>query len=146
MSSAKFIITEPQPTVEAGHYTHSGRGGAGNTFKMTSTSSSRSSLKPVASASTSKYSSKKFYSGIGGAGNAHGAEERATMSFDEDFDRARVREAQTAGHVGVGGAGNVYRRPGATSSSGGSRRSSHESTSSGAGFWGRLSSSSFNRH
>jgi len=136
--SSKYTITEPHPTVEAGHYTHSGRGGAGNTFKASSGASA------ATRAVKAPRSGKKFYSGIGGAGNAHHGNERAPMSFDEEFVRAKVRDSAEAGHVGIGGAGNVFRRGSDSSESGSERRSSHESSSTG--FWGRLSSSSFARH
>lgn len=140
--SSKILIAEPHPTVQAGNYTHAGRGGAGNTFRVSSSGTSSSS-RPV---KVSRSSGKKFYSGIGGAGNVHGADERAALNLGEEFDRARVRDSAPAGHVGVGGAGNVYRKHRAgPSESTGSPRTSHESQSSSAGFWGRISTSS-HRH
>ena len=133
--SSKVTITEPHPTVPIGSYTHSGRGGAGNTFRASESpsSTSRSAKAPR--------SSRAFYSGIGGAGNAHRAGERAVLNFDEEFDRARVRDSATATHVGVGGAGNVFRKAGSSVSSGSSVHSSQSLTGS-HGFWGRKSSSS----
>src|SRR6187549_2661973 len=81
------------------------------------------------------------HSGRGGAGNAHRADERAVLNFDEEFDRARVRDSATATHVGVGGAGNVFRKTGSSVSDGSSVRSSHSLTGNHS-FWGRKSSSS----
>jgi hypothetical protein len=142
--SSQILISEPHPTIAAGTYTHSGRGGAGNTFRATSSSSSKTASAPrPARAPTS---SRKFYSGIGGAGNIHKPEERAAMNLGEEFERAKHRDAAERTHVGVGGAGNVYRRHGASSESSGSLRSSADSTASTSHFWGRISSSSFGRH
>jgi hypothetical protein len=148
MSASNYMIAEPHPTVTAGSYTHSGRGGAGNTFRATP-STAAPAPKASVKATTASRSSRKFYSGIGGAGNVHRPEERATMNFDEEFDRAKVRDAAPSVHVGVGGAGNVFRRSSGSSESGSdsgsSHRASHDSSSSTAGFWGRLSTSSW-RH
>ncbi|CAI0650251.1 unnamed protein product, partial [Colletotrichum noveboracense] len=75
-------------------------------------------------------SARRFYSGIGGAGNAHSATERPVISFDEDFDRQQVRDRAVVGHVGIGGAGNVSRRKGSDASSVLSEESSASSGSS----------------
>lgn len=142
---ASYLITEPHPTILQNTYTHSGRGGAGNTFRAPATTAPSgvpTQVKPV------KTSSTRFYSGRGGAGNARAASDRPVLNFDEEFVRADSREkAQTIGHVGRGGAGNYYT---GSSSSGGStkderRDSASTDGSTRSGFFGRLSSS-FSRH
>ncbi|KAG7101065.1 Cytochrome b5 like protein [Verticillium longisporum] len=55
-------------------------------------------------------STRRFYSGIGGAGNVHAAGERPAVSFEEEIARARAREKSGVGRVGIGGAGNIFRR------------------------------------
>ncbi|KAK5662735.1 hypothetical protein OQA88_6142 [Cercophora sp. LCS_1] len=133
-----FTITEPHPTVPKNSYVHSGRGGAGNFFRAPQTTSPAGVPTPATSAAPS--SSTRFYSGRGGAGNVHSAAERQTISFDEEFQRAEVREkTATITHVGRGGAGNVFS---SSSTKGESSRRDSESTtgSTKSGFWGRLSS------
>ncbi|KAK4152814.1 hypothetical protein C8A00DRAFT_34489 [Chaetomidium leptoderma] len=121
-----YTITEPHPTVPQNSYTHSGRGGLGNFFRAPATtspsgvpmavaaaaaprtSSSTTSPTTTSSSSSSSSSTRRFYSGRGGAGNAHTASERPVLSFDEEFTRAEVREkTATLSHVGRGGAGNT---------------------------------------
>jgi len=134
-----LTITEPHPTVAKNSYTHSGRGGAGNFFRAPAVSASSgipSKIVPVASSTTTR-----FYSGRGGAGNARAAAERPVLNFDEEFNRAEIREkAATITHVGRGGAGNVFSTDALTTSSKKDRR---DSTSTGgsirSGFWSRLS-------
>lgn len=113
-----YTITEPHPTVAQNTYIHAGRGGAGNHFRAPQTTSPRgvpTTLPPLASttsgatAASSASSSGRFYSGRGGAGNAHSQAERPVLSFEDEFSRAdrRDKERRSAGyHVGRGGAGN----------------------------------------
>ncbi len=152
-----YTITEPHPTVATNSFTHSGRGGLGNTFRAPATTSPSGipSVARVASG-TSSGSTGRFYSGRGGAGNAHVAAERATLSFDEELSRAEVREKKvTKTFAGRGGAGNIFSTTNApkkerkhSSGSVHSTSSRRDSTSTDgsvrSGFMGRLSST-FNR-
>jgi hypothetical protein len=133
-------ITEPHPTVPKNSYTHSGRGGAGNFFRAPETTAPTGVPSRVADVPKTKTTSTRFYSGRGGAGNIHSVAERQAISFDEEFQRAEVREkTATITHVGRGGAGNVYST--LTSSGSSTRRDSASTTGSErSGFWGRLSS------
>lgn len=132
----RLTITEPHPTVPQNSYTHSGRGGAGNYFRAPKTT-------PAAgvptTASTASPSTGRFYSGRGGAGNAHASTQRPTMSFEELYKVQSHIEEKPQGHVGRGGAGNVYNtRKGSDAAS---HRSSFSSTDSSksSGFLARLS-------
>jgi hypothetical protein len=148
---AAYTITEPHPTVPKNSYTHSGRGGAGNFFRAPATTSpsgvptrtvSNTTTTPTASSSSSR-----FYSGRGGAGNAHLAGERPVLSFDEEFTRAEVREKTARlSHVGRGGAGNIFSIGSGTSSKATAEKERRDSSSttdstrsSAGGFWGRIS-------
>ncbi|KAH8821164.1 hypothetical protein F5884DRAFT_76893 [Xylogone sp. PMI_703] len=144
-----YRVTEPHPTVTTNHYTHSGRGGAGNTFRAPQTTRG-----PDATGPASHFkdgipfnSNARFSSGRGGAGNVHYNRERTIFSFDEELQRQTTREMKekqggSTWHVGRGGAGNLMVagsksaiRKGSMSSS-----SSEESTGSArSGFLGRLS-------
>ncbi|KAK3296845.1 uncharacterized protein B0H64DRAFT_110836 [Chaetomium fimeti] len=156
-----YTITEPHPTVPQNSYTHSGRGGLGNFFRAPATTSPSGVPTPstTTTATTSTTSStRRFYSGRGGAGNARAA---PALAFDEDELARRESATATAmvGHVGRGGAGNVFyssssaaavakdagvddagealgRRDSASTE--GSARSS--ASSSLAGLWGRVKS------
>ncbi|KAK0636305.1 hypothetical protein B0T17DRAFT_481857 [Bombardia bombarda] len=137
-----ITITEPHPTVPKNSYTHSGRGGAGNFFRAPATTAPTGIPTKTAAAPTT--TTARFYSGRGGAGNAHAAVERPLLSFDEEFNRAEVREkAATLSHVGRGGAGNIFSsthdikkdRKQSTSSR---RDSSSTSGSVRSGFWNHL--------
>lgn len=134
-----YSITEPHPTVPKNSYMHSGRGGAGNFFRAPQTTAPTGVPTPAATSTTS---SSRFYSGRGGAGNVHSASERQTISFDEEFQRAEVREkTATITHVGRGGAGNVFSSLGGSKEGSSTRRDSESTTgSTKSGFWGRLSS------
>lgn len=147
-----YTITEPHPTVPQNTYTHSGRGGLGNFFRAPATTSPSGVPTPASTASGA--STRRFYSGRGGAGNAHAAGERPVLSFDEEFTRAEVREkTSTISHVGRGGAGNIF----SSSSSGSARKTSgdgdsllsrHDSASTqgstgsrrSTSLWGRIAS------
>lgn len=105
-----YTITEPHPT--ARNYIHSGRGGAGNTFKAPKTSNPRTASGPASRFEGGlPETSTKFSSGRGGAGNIHHTSEKQPFSFDDELDRQRTREKKlkssgAAYHVGRGGAGN----------------------------------------
>ncbi|KAF4837134.1 hypothetical protein CGCTS75_v001390 [Colletotrichum tropicale] len=126
---SQIFVTEPHPTVVPNTYIYSGRGGAGNIFKAPVTTPATGVTTPLKPVSANN-SARRFYSGIGGAGNAHSATERPVISFDEDFDRQQVRDRAVVGHVGIGGAGNVSRRKGSDASSVLSEESSASSGSS----------------
>ncbi|KAK3903139.1 hypothetical protein C8A05DRAFT_43581 [Staphylotrichum tortipilum] len=142
-----YTITEPHPTVAQNSYTHSGRGGLGNFFRAPATTSPSGVPTSAASTSSSNSSARRFYSGRGGAGNAHSTAERPVLSFDEEFTRAEVREkTATMSHVGRGGAGNIFsssnsKKNEADGESLGRRDSASTSGSSkSSGFWGRVRS------
>jgi hypothetical protein len=158
-----YTLREPHPTVAQNSYTHSGRGGAGNFFRAPITTSAAGVSTTYAPATTTTSSSSssagRFYSGRGGAGNAHKVSERHAMNFDEEYALADARDRrQSTGHVGRGGAGNVYgvaesvaaKKKRKHSSGADSVASSRDSESiagseRSAGFWGRLSGTSL-RH
>jgi hypothetical protein len=115
-----YIITESSPKTTT--FIRAGRGGAGNIRAHTSSSSnaqpSSSSSRHVLSALSLARSARRFYSGIGGAGNAHAADERPPLNLDDDFRRAAARDHATrVCHTGIGGAGNVFRRKASDASS-----------------------------
>ncbi|EGY13612.1 hypothetical protein HYQ45_005188 [Verticillium longisporum] len=128
-TSSNLLVTTPRPTAAPNTRIHTGRGGAGNTFRAApSKTSSSSPVSGSAAASASapaaassagpstartagpSSSTRRFYSGIGGAGNVHAAGERPAVSFEEEIARARAREKSGVGRVGIGGAGNIFRR------------------------------------
>lgn len=115
-----YIITEPMPTTTT--YMRSGRGGAGNTFRVPSgprqpptqviSTDAPASASASAAAAASSQQPRRYHSGIGGAGNVHMTSEKPTLSLDERFRRMVAREQHaTVGRCGIGGAGNVYRKP-----------------------------------
>lgn len=166
----RYTITEPHPTVAKNTYVHAGRGGAGNHFRApqtTSPSGVPTALAPTTTASTSASGAssassvaapRRFYSGRGGAGNAHSHAERPVLSFEDEFSRADKRERSAAlgsgYHVGRGGAGNFASSSSSTAptapsfmtgkksrtGSGSSVASSESSGSVGSGILRRLSS------
>ncbi|KAH9907000.1 hypothetical protein F4778DRAFT_608454 [Xylariomycetidae sp. FL2044] len=155
----RFTINEPHPTVEKNTYVHAGRGGAGNHFRapVTTPPSGISSTLPTTPTTTTTPSGR-FYSGRGGAGNAHVSTRRPTLSFDEEYRRQAHMEQKPIGHVGRGGAGNVYTSSSSSSSmttnsrkaSDASSQHSDQSSSSSigslrSGFLTRLSET-FSRH
>ncbi|EAQ85839.1 hypothetical protein CHGG_07092 [Chaetomium globosum CBS 148.51] len=155
-----YTITEPHPTVPQDSYTHSGRGGLGNFFRAPATTSPSGVPTPSHTTKTTSNNSsntpRRFYSGRGGAGNAHQAHtSAATPSFDEEFALRESALTTVVGHVGRGGAGNVFSSSGSkggatdggvmlsrrdSASTEGSARSEASSSSSLAGFWGRVKS------
>lgn len=130
-----YIVTEPSPSTT--NYIRSGRGGAGNIVRASKSSSTSHSI----STSSSSASARRFFSGIGGAGNAHEASERPALSLDEEYNRAAARDLSSVGHCGIGGAGNIYRRK---TSDAASSCSSSSSMSTKSKLWARVSDS-FNR-
>jgi hypothetical protein len=131
-----YTINEPHPTVSVNAPVHYGRGGAGNMLRAPVTTPAAGVAIP---ASPPKSSSTRFYSGRGGAGNAHKSAERHALSFDEEYQSALAHEkAAATGHTGRGGAGNVFHSSGSESAA--SRRDSASTNGSQrSGFWGRLS-------
>ncbi|KAH8596460.1 hypothetical protein B0O99DRAFT_510560 [Bisporella sp. PMI_857] len=106
-----YRVTEPHPNVQQNMYTHSGRGGAGNTFKAPKTTHGPSAHGPASLfGSYLPQTSSKFSSGRGGAGNIHPSSEKATFSFDDELERQATRDKKlkegAVYHVGRGGAGN----------------------------------------
>ncbi|KAM3546368.1 hypothetical protein ARSEF1564_000643 [Beauveria bassiana] len=100
-------------------YVLTGRGGAGNTHRLTSTatsskpatsSSSSSSSVPAITASSS--TPRIVSSGVGGAGNMRaldpGARSSAAHDLQLDVRRAAARDRHPVGYAGRGGAGNAY--------------------------------------
>ncbi|KAI1432095.1 hypothetical protein GGR50DRAFT_627406 [Xylaria sp. CBS 124048] len=137
-----FTITEPHPTVRQNTYTHAGRGGAGNYFRAPVTTPS--SGVPTESVSLPP-STSNFYSGRGGAGNAHVSKNRPVMSFDEEFKLLNQAEQSRIGYVGRGGAGNIYDAATPSRARKGSDGASANSSSSSGSLLGRVSSA-FSRH
>ncbi|KAK4121433.1 hypothetical protein N657DRAFT_657980 [Parathielavia appendiculata] len=142
-----YTITEPHPTVLQNSFTHSGRGGRGNFFRAPATTSP--SGVPTPATRTTSASTRNYFTGRGGAGNAHAAGERPVLSFDEEYSRAEVREKTAIfGYAGRGGAGNIFHETSSkksdvdgeelaradSASSGGSSRSGSN------GFWDRVRS------
>lgn len=139
-----YSVTEPHPTVKK--YVHSGRGGAGNTFRAPKTSEGSTARGPASFFETglpASSSSSKFSSGRGGAGNIHNSSERAIFSFDEELERQNTRERKmkegAVWHVGRGGAGNWTTSRPESSSRKDSTSSAGSDSSTRSGFFGRLS-------
>ncbi|CAM1500567.1 Fc.00g097290.m01.CDS01 [Cosmosporella sp. VM-42] len=130
-----YIVTEPSPSTTS--FVRSGRGGAGNISRV----SNKTHTKSTSHSATATAPSRRFFSGIGGAGNVHAASERPALSLDEEFDRAQAREKTNTGHCGIGGAGNVFHRKGSDARS---DVSSSSSLSSKSKLWSRVSGT-FNR-
>lgn len=148
---AYYTTTEPHPTVAQNAYTSSGRGGAGNIFRAPVTTTPAASGVPTGTHQSSSSNSGRFFSGRGGAGNAHVAgSERPVIWLEEEYlaRAADARDKRTSpagavvGFVGRGGAGNAVvvaggdraeARKGSDASSRGSDASSVRS-----GFWARL--------
>ncbi|KAF5609485.1 uncharacterized protein FSUBG_3959 [Fusarium subglutinans] len=137
-----YILTEPSPSTNV--FVRSGRGGYGNISRASkdtpsSSSSNSSSNRTVVTSSTTTTTtpSRRFFSGIGGAGNVHRASEQPSVSLDDEYDRIAARDQMAAGHVGIGGAGNVFHRK---DSDAGSDASDSSSMSSKSKLWARVSS------
>ena len=124
-----YTLVEPAPTTLPNHYTHTGRGGAGNMYKPSSfpnpnalsrTGTALSGLsKTSTSSSLSKSSTsstappKRVSAGRGGAGNIRLPKEEEPFSFAEEV-RVQMRREERGEKwiVGRGGAGNYARREG----------------------------------
>jgi len=138
---ARIQVVEPHPT--ANGFIHSGRGGAGNTFKAPKTTNGATAHGPASQFEAGLPApNSKFSSGRGGAGNIRKSTERAAFSFDEELDRQTTREKKlkqgAVYHVGRGGAGNwTSSKP--ASSRKDSSSSEGSDASSRSGFFGRLS-------
>ena len=148
-----YTITEPHPTVPQNSYTHSGRGGLGNFFRAPATTSPSGVPTPLTTIASNSSSAsarpRAFYSGRGGAGNAHAAAERPVLSFDEEFTRAETRDkSATVGYMGRGGAGNYSSSKKKTGEDGSSMTridsasTAGSGSSSRSGFLGRIFSHS----
>ncbi|KAK2595446.1 hypothetical protein QQS21_006856 [Conoideocrella luteorostrata] len=139
---SKYLVTEPSPSTSS--YVRCGRGGAGNTFRASSKPTT-TTISSSSSANNSASSSRRFFSGIGGAGNAHAAAElpSVTASLDDAVRHAAARDNASVGYCGRGGAGNIYRRKDsdASSSSASSAGSVKSNLSSTAKLWNRVSGS-----
>jgi hypothetical protein len=100
-----FQVTEGSPIHSAGDYYHTGRGGAGNYRRLTSSTALSTAPLPVPPTS----SSPVFFGGRGGAGNVKPKTERAMFSFDEELERDRLFHEHHAPvySIGRGGAGNI---------------------------------------
>ena len=136
--SSTYSVTEPHPNVS--RYTHSGRGGAGNTFKAGQISSGATARGPASLfGGIIPQTSSRFSSGRGGAGNIKPVSEKAIFSFDEELERQSSREKKLAEgaiyHVGRGGAGNWA----SISPSSSRKDSSSSDESTRSGFFSRLS-------
>ncbi|KAH0492132.1 hypothetical protein TgHK011_007096 [Trichoderma gracile] len=125
----KYIFTESAPSQTT--YFRSGRGGAGNTFRTssalpstaTSTASSSTATTSTTTTQPRHLPNQRFFSGIGGAGNVHQANELQSALL-ESLETSPPLGNPERGHVGRGGAGNVY------GSSGGGRRKTSDAGSS----------------
>lgn len=126
-----YTVTEPSPSTTT--YVRSGRGGYGNVVRAPTSQH----ISNVQSVSSVNLPSRRFFSGIGGAGNVHQASERPVISLDEEYSRIAARDQASAGHCGIGGAGNVYRRKASDASS---QASDASSMSSKSKLWARVSS------
>jgi hypothetical protein len=138
---SRYSITEPHPTTSK--FVHSGRGGAGNTFRAPKTTKGATACGPASLFETGlPDGSSKFSSGRGGAGNIHPSSEKAIFSFDEELERQSSRERKmkegATYHIGRGGAGNFAQTKPASGRKD-SSSSGDSNTSSRSGFFGRLS-------
>jgi len=139
---SQYSITEPHPT--ANKYVHSGRGGAGNTFRTPKSTEGSTARGPASFVEGGlPASSSKFASGRGGAGNIHHIAERPIFSFDEELERQNTRERKmkegAVWHVGRGGAGNWTTGQSESSPRKDSTSSTGSDASARSGFFGRLS-------
>jgi len=107
-SPGSYALVEPHPHTTA-PYVHTARGGAGNTFKATSSTNSFTIPATIPRKSLEHKQPNTFKSGRGGAGNVHQSSERAIFSFDEELERQMRQQEFMAPvyHVGRGGAGNT---------------------------------------
>jgi len=104
-----YRITEPHPTVLPNQRLHTGRGGAGNTYRVSPTSTLAQTTSNNTTSSTSSTASK-FSSGRGGAGNIHPISDAAPFTF-ADLESEHTDHTQGVWHTGRGGAGNTAAPP-----------------------------------
>lgn len=136
-----YVFTESAPSQTS--YFRSGRGGAGNTFRTSTLTPTSSSSSASSSSAQRQLPNQRFFSGIGGAGNVHQADQ---------LQPALLRSLETPGnqnplrgHVGRGGAGNVYGRKPSDASSVSSAGSNASSVSEKAKMWASRVSGTFSR-
>jgi hypothetical protein len=103
------VIAEGSPVYSSGRLYQSGRGGAGNYHRLSSTPLVAPPTTLTPSIASSSTSSGRFFGGRGGAGNVHSSSERTVFSFDEELERDRLFHSHHAPvySVGRGGAGNI---------------------------------------
>ncbi|KOS23010.1 hypothetical protein ESCO_003447 [Escovopsis weberi] len=117
-----YVFTEHSPSTTT--YIRSGRGGAGNTFRtadLPPPPTSRSLMPTPTSTSSSPSSSsagRRFFSGIGGAGNVHEPDHARRPALLRSLEseaaaaaaaaRSPAERGPAVGYAGRGGAGNVY--------------------------------------
>lgn len=134
MSSQRYSIVEPHPSIPRTGYISVGRGGAGNISPAPKNVSRGSDASGPASISnlTSIKPQTHFTSGRGGAGNVHPTSERAIFSFDEELQAQMTQDRHIAPvyHVGRGGAGNRHKTDVFTDGSSRSRESDSSSAKS----------------
>ncbi|KAJ6784947.1 hypothetical protein PWT90_04445 [Aphanocladium album] len=135
-------------------YVLTGRGGAGNTHRLSSPVSSTPAL---AAPRTSSFSSSAVprivSSGVGGAGNMRALDSSsrssAAQALQLDIDRAAARDRHPVGYAGRGGAGNAYAYGNTTSDDDASLLSASSSAASSVGErargWAARVSGSFSR-
>ncbi|KKP05690.1 hypothetical protein THAR02_02244 [Trichoderma harzianum] len=134
-----YVFTESAPSQN--NYIRSGRGGAGNIVRS-------SAFPPTSSSSASSSASRqlpnqRFFSGIGGAGNVHQADKLQPALLRSLETPANQNPSR--GHVGRGGAGNVYNRKPSDASSVSSAGSTASSVGEKAKMWASRVSGSFSR-
>ncbi|KAK8099520.1 uncharacterized protein PG998_012761 [Apiospora kogelbergensis] len=104
----RFTVNEPHPTVAKDSFTHSGRGGAGNFFRAPETTPATGIATAPITTAPRPSGPGRFYSGRGGAGNAHASAQRPVMCLEESYQLQSHIEAKAVGYVGRGGAGNAF--------------------------------------
>lgn len=144
----KYSVTEPPPSTTS--YIRTGRGGAGNVRPSTHFNNSTTTTSASNNTSTTSNSARprRFFTGIGGAGNVASAG-TASSPLDDAISHAAARDsAPPLGYCGRGGAGNRYynaperyvRKPSdaSTSSAVSEASSARSSMSSTAKLWARV--------
>ncbi|KAK5992181.1 hypothetical protein PT974_05581 [Cladobotryum mycophilum] len=70
---SNYVFTETSPSTTT--YIRSGRGGAGNTFRASDIPSTAATSSSTSQTTSSTLAPRRFFSGIGGAGNVHEADQ-----------------------------------------------------------------------
>ncbi|CAN8106147.1 unnamed protein product [Discula destructiva] len=125
----RYTITEPHPSVAQNSYIHAGRGGAGNFVRAPLTTAPAGVPTPLAPVASNS-STRSFYSGRGGAGNAHSAIDRPMLSFEDEYRRREASSAARGHFGGRGGAGNFARNSNSNSNNDSSSSSKRRTSSS----------------